>query len=64
MHNDFRGEVAVALFDATGRERFRDEFAKTAHGMEYLMDFAYPAGLYLVQVRAGKEVHTFKVLKE
>lgn len=64
INNDYRGEVSVRVFDAMGSEKQRDVFSKMAAGTEFIMEFNHTPGLYLVQVQAAKEMHTFKIIKE
>jgi len=64
INNDYLGEVAVSLYDGTGSKKLQDAFLKNEQGIEYLMDFNFPKGLYLLQIQAGGELHSFKVLKE
>jgi len=64
INNDYLGEVALSLYDGTGSKKLQDAFLKNEQGIEYLMDFNFPKGLYLLQIQAGGELHSFKVVKE
>lgn len=64
INNDYRGLVSVRIYDATGREKQRDVFSKSGPGTEFIMEFNHSPGLYLLQVQAANEIHTFKVTKE
>ncbi|MEX2513144.1 MAG: S8 family serine peptidase [Cyclobacteriaceae bacterium] len=64
INNDYRGKVEVRVFDSSGRSIEKTHFNKELQGMEFVMDFDFLQGLYLLQVQAGEEFLTFKVLKE
>ncbi|WP_339925889.1 S8 family serine peptidase [uncultured Cyclobacterium sp.] len=64
VNNDYLGEIEVSLYNGTGSKKLKDSFLKNKQGIEYLLDFDFPKGLYLLQVQAGKEIHSFKILKE
>ncbi|MFO7822803.1 MAG: S8 family serine peptidase [Cyclobacterium sp.] len=64
INNGYRGEVDVRLVDGSGRLRQQNHFNKEQQGVEFVMDFDFPQGLYLLQVQAGSERHAFKVMKE
>ena len=64
INNDYKGEVNVSLYDVRGSNKVLDSFIKNEQSIEYLMDFNFPSGLYLLQVHTGGELHSFKVLKE
>lgn len=64
INNGYRGEVDVRLVDGSGRLRQQSQFNKEQQGVEFVMDFDFPQGLYLLQVQAGTERHAFKVMKE
>ncbi|MEX0882614.1 MAG: PKD domain-containing protein, partial [Cyclobacteriaceae bacterium] len=49
INNDYRGEVEVRVFDSAGRSVQRTNFNKELQGMEFVMDFEYPQGLYLLR---------------
>jgi hypothetical protein len=64
VNNDYLGEVAVSLIDGTGSRKIEETFVKNSQSIEFVMDFNYPTGLYLLQIQAGGELYSFKVLKE
>lgn len=64
INNDLRGEVEINLYDLTGKSKLQDSFIKKDQSIEYLMDFNFPDGLYLLQIQAGGKLHSLKVLKE
>ncbi|SHN26951.1 Por secretion system C-terminal sorting domain-containing protein [Cyclobacterium lianum] len=64
VNNSYMGEIDVRVFDGAGRLKQQVKFDKERQGMEFVLDFVYTQGLYLIQVQAGKEVQTFKVMKE
>ncbi|AEL26579.1 S8 family serine peptidase [Cyclobacterium marinum] len=64
INNDFIGELKISLFDVTGKRKLEETFVKQEQAIEYLMDFNLPSGLYLLQIQAGRELLSFKVLRE
>ncbi|WP_439481591.1 S8 family serine peptidase [Cyclobacterium plantarum] len=64
INNEYRGDLSVRIIDGSGQLKQQMHFNKEAQGVEYVMDFEYPRGLYLIQVQAGNETQAFKVMKE
>lgn len=64
INNDFLGELKISLFDVTGKIKLKETIVKQEQVIEYLMDFNFPSGLYLLQIQADGELQSFKVLRE